>query len=81
VIDRILAHGAQHPLRPARVFLTRRLIHAFGLIDAVTFVLAGGAFHRIPPKMRFLIGLFWTIVRINRRVRRRQGRAESRLEY
>jgi flavin-dependent dehydrogenase len=53
----------------------------FGLIDAVTFVLAGGAFHRIPPKMRFLIGLFWTIVRINRRVRRRQGRAESRLEY
>jgi flavin-dependent dehydrogenase len=53
----------------------------FGLIDAVTFVLAGGAFHRIPPKMRFLIGLFWAIVRINRRIRRRQGRAESRLEY
>ena len=26
-------HGAQHPLRPARVFLTRHLIHAFGLID------------------------------------------------
>jgi hypothetical protein len=52
-----------------------------GLIDAVTFVLAGGAFHRIPPKMRFLMGLFWTIVRINRRIRRRQGRAESRLEY
>jgi acetoin utilization protein AcuC len=26
-------HGAQHPLRPARVFLTRRLIHDFGLID------------------------------------------------
>ncbi|MGH8993931.1 MAG: acetoin utilization protein AcuC [Acidimicrobiia bacterium] len=26
-------HGAQHPLRPARVLLTRRLIHAYGLID------------------------------------------------
>jgi acetoin utilization protein AcuC len=26
-------HGPQHPLRPARVQLTRRLIHAFGIID------------------------------------------------
>jgi len=26
-------HGAQHPLRPERVFLTRRLIHDYGLID------------------------------------------------
>ncbi len=26
-------HGPQHPLRPARVFLTRDLIHAFGLLD------------------------------------------------
>ena len=26
-------HGPQHPLRPARVFLTRRLIRDYGLID------------------------------------------------
>jgi acetoin utilization protein AcuC len=26
-------HGPQHPLRPARVFLTRDLIHAYGLVD------------------------------------------------
>ena len=26
-------HGPQHPLRPARVILTRELIHAYGLID------------------------------------------------
>jgi acetoin utilization protein AcuC len=26
-------HGAQHPLRPARVLLTRSLIHGYGLID------------------------------------------------
>jgi acetoin utilization protein AcuC len=28
-------HGSQHPLRPARVVLTRELIHAYGLIDGV----------------------------------------------
>ena len=28
-------HGAQHPLRPARVILTRRLIHDYGLIDGL----------------------------------------------
>ncbi|MDP9403643.1 MAG: acetoin utilization protein AcuC [Actinomycetota bacterium] len=26
-------HGAQHPLRPARVILTRQLIHDYGLVD------------------------------------------------
>jgi len=26
-------HGPQHPLRPARVLLTRRLIHDYGLVD------------------------------------------------
>ena len=26
-------HGPQHPLRPARVILTRRLIHDYGLVD------------------------------------------------
>jgi acetoin utilization protein AcuC len=31
-------HGPQHPLRPARVTLTRRLIHDYGLIDGVRVV-------------------------------------------
>jgi acetoin utilization protein AcuC len=26
-------HGPQHPLRPARVILTRELIHAYGIVD------------------------------------------------
>jgi len=26
-------HGPQHPLRPARVLLTRRLIHDYGIVD------------------------------------------------
>jgi len=86
------ARRVRRGMRPFARFITqfydRQFLEIFmnprdtlGLIDAVTFVLAGGAFHRIPPKMRFLMGLFWTIVRINRRIRRRQGRAESRLEY
>jgi flavin-dependent dehydrogenase len=86
------ARRVRRGMRPFTRFITqfydRQFLEIFmnprdtlGLIDAVTFVLAGGAFHRIPPKMRFLIGLFWTIVRINRRIRRGQGRAESRLEY
>jgi flavin-dependent dehydrogenase len=53
----------------------------FGLVDTVTFILAGGAFRRIPLKKRLSLELFFAIVRINRRIRRRQGRAESRLEY
>jgi acetoin utilization protein AcuC len=35
-------HGAQHPLRPARVFLTRRLIHEYGLIDGRRVVEVAG---------------------------------------
>ncbi|MGH9230806.1 MAG: acetoin utilization protein AcuC [Acidimicrobiales bacterium] len=31
-------HGPQHPLRPARVILTRQLIHDYGLVDGETVV-------------------------------------------
>src|SRR5437762_9024180 len=31
-------HGPQHPLRPARVSLTRGLIHAYGLVDGARVV-------------------------------------------
>jgi flavin-dependent dehydrogenase len=79
-------------MRPFTRFITqfydRQFLEIFmnprdtlGLVDAVTFVLAGGAFRRIPLKMRARIELFFAIVGVNRRVRTRQGRAESRLEY
>jgi flavin-dependent dehydrogenase len=79
-------------MRPFTRFITqfydRQFLEIFmnprdilGLVDAVTFILAGGGFRRIPLKMRLQLELFFAIVRINRRVRRRQGRAESRLEY
>jgi hypothetical protein len=50
-------------------------------VNTVTFILAGGGFRRIPLKMKLSLELFFAIVRINRQIRRRQGRAESRLEY
>ena len=31
-------HGPQHPLRPARVILTRQLIKAYGIVDGVWIV-------------------------------------------
>lgn len=53
-----------------------------GMLDSVTGVLAGGAFLRMPLRMRLSLGLFFTVVRINRWVRRRRGRpVESRLEW
>ena len=85
-------YGVRRGMRPFTRFITqfydRQFLEIFmnprdvlGLVDAVTFILAGGGFRRIPLKMRLQLELFFAIVRINRRVRRRQGRAESRLEY
>ncbi len=31
-------HGPQHPLRPARVILTRQLIHDYGIVDGKNVV-------------------------------------------
>ena len=44
-----------------------------GMVDSVTGVLAGGAFLRRSLRMRISLELFFTIVRINRWVRRRRG--------
>ena len=33
-------HGPQHPLRPARVILTRQLIHDYGIVDGSRVVQA-----------------------------------------
>jgi len=52
------------------------------MLDSVTGVLAGGAFLRMRLRMRLSLGLFFTVVRFNRWVRRRRGRpVESRLEW
>ena len=53
-----------------------------GMVDGVTGVLAGGAFLRLTLRMRLALEIFFTIVRINRWVRRRRGLAtESRFEW
>jgi 2-polyprenyl-6-methoxyphenol hydroxylase-like FAD-dependent oxidoreductase len=53
-----------------------------GMVDGVTGVLAGGAFLRLTLKVRISLEVFFTIVRINRWVRRRQGRpTESRFKW
>ena len=53
-----------------------------GMVDSMTGVLAGGAFLRLSLKMRISLEVFFTIVRINRWVRRRQGRpVESRFKW
>jgi flavin-dependent dehydrogenase len=62
------------------VFLQPR--NAFGVIEAVTGVLAGAAFHRMPARTRLSLGVFFTVARINYWLRRLQGRpVESRLEW
>jgi hypothetical protein len=53
-----------------------------GTLDTVLGVLAGGAFVQVPLRMRLSLEVFFTIVRINRWKRRRQGYlVESRLEW
>jgi 2-polyprenyl-6-methoxyphenol hydroxylase-like FAD-dependent oxidoreductase len=53
-----------------------------GMVDGVTGVLAGGAFLHLTLRMRIALEVFFTVVRINRWVRRRAGRpTESRLEW
>jgi 2-polyprenyl-6-methoxyphenol hydroxylase-like FAD-dependent oxidoreductase len=53
-----------------------------GMVDSMTGVLAGGAFLRLSLRMRISLEVFFTIVRINRWVRRRHGRpVESRFKW
>jgi len=52
------------------------------VVDGVTGVLAGGAFLRMSLRMRLSLEVFFTIVRINRWVRRRRGlNTESRFKW
>ncbi|MGH7402921.1 MAG: tryptophan 7-halogenase [Candidatus Rokuibacteriota bacterium] len=53
-----------------------------GMVDGVIGVLAGGAFVRRSLRLKVGLEVFFTIVRINRWVRRRRGlTTESRLEW
>jgi flavin-dependent dehydrogenase len=62
------------------IFLQPR--ETLGMLDTVTGVLAGGAFLRMPWRMRLSLAAFFAVVTVNRWVRRRRGLpVESRLEW
>ena len=65
-----------------RVFLRPQDSLGLPIVDAVTFVLAGGTFSKVPLKMRLALWVFYRVVRVTRRVLRRKGEsAESRLDW
>ncbi len=67
---------------PAFVEIFIRPRDTFGMLGAVTSVLAGGAFHHMPWRTRLSLNVFFAIARINYWVRRLRGRpVESRLEW
>jgi len=62
------------------VFLQPR--NRLGILDGVLGVLAGGAFLRMPLRMRSSLAIFFVIVRVNRWLRRWRGQpVESRLGW
>jgi len=87
--ERRIRRGMQPFQRFIRNFYDPSFVEMFlkprefaGMVDGVTGVLAGGAFLRRTLKMRISLEVFFTIVRINRWVRRRQGRpTESRFKW
>jgi 2-polyprenyl-6-methoxyphenol hydroxylase-like FAD-dependent oxidoreductase len=87
--ERRLRRGVQPFLRfiwkfyePAFVDIFLRPRQAFGMLQSVTGVLAGGAFQKMRWRMRVGLAVFFTIVRVNRWVRYRRGQTnESRIEW
>jgi flavin-dependent dehydrogenase len=72
----------QHYYDPAFLEVFLRPQNVAGVLDSVLGVLAGGAFARIPLRMRLSLEIFFTLVRLKRWRRRRHGRpAESRLQW
>jgi 2-polyprenyl-6-methoxyphenol hydroxylase-like FAD-dependent oxidoreductase len=72
----------QHFYDPAFVEIFLKPREFAGMVDGVTGVLAGGAFLRRTLRMRISLAVFFTIVRINRWVRRRRGLpVESRFKW
>jgi 2-polyprenyl-6-methoxyphenol hydroxylase-like FAD-dependent oxidoreductase len=72
----------KHYYEPAFLDVFLRPKNALGVVDTVLAVLAGGAFVRVPLRMKLGMATFFLAVRINRRQRQRAGRpVESRLEW
>ena len=92
-LPRLRAHDPATGMRPfqrfIRYFYDPAFIEMFlkprefaGMVDSVTGVLAGGAFLRRSLRMRVSLSVFFTVVRINRWVRRRRGLpVESRFKW
>ena len=87
--ERTIRKGTEPFLRFIRYFYDPSFVEMFlkprdfaGMVDGVTGVLAGGAFLRRTFRMRISLVVFFTVVRINRWVRRRRGLpVESRFEW
>jgi 2-polyprenyl-6-methoxyphenol hydroxylase-like FAD-dependent oxidoreductase len=87
--ERTIRKGMQPFQRFIRHFYDPSFVEMFlkprefaGMVDGVTGVLAGGAFLRLTLRMRISLEVFFTIVRINRWVRRRRGLpTESRFTW
>jgi 2-polyprenyl-6-methoxyphenol hydroxylase-like FAD-dependent oxidoreductase len=87
--QRTIRRGMQPFQRFIRHFYDPSFLEVFlkprefaGMVDGVTGVLAGGAFLRLTFRMRLSLEVFFAVVRINRWVRRRQGRpTESRFKW
>jgi flavin-dependent dehydrogenase len=72
----------RHFYDPAFVEMFLKPREFAGMVDGVTGVLAGGAFLRLTLRMRISLEVFFTVVRINRWVRRRRGLpVESRFKW
>jgi flavin-dependent dehydrogenase len=68
--------------QPAFLDIFLRPNRRLGMVDAVTTVLAGGAFLSRPLGLRARLALVFTVARVNAWIRRWQGRpVQSRLEW
>jgi len=87
--ERTVRKGLEPYVRFIRLYYDPSFLEVFlnpqdvaGVLDAVVSVLAGGTFLSMPLRTRLSLGLFFTVVRTTRWMRRRRGRpVESRLEW
>jgi flavin-dependent dehydrogenase len=87
--QRTVRKGLDPYLRFIRLYYDPSFLEIFlnpqeiaGMLDAVVSVLAGGTFLSMPLRTRLSLGLFFTVVRTTRWMRRRRGHpVESRLEW
>jgi flavin-dependent dehydrogenase len=68
--------------QPAFLDIFLRPQHRFGMVDAITTILAGGAFLSRSLGLRARLALVFAVARVNGWIRRLQGRpVQSRLEW